>query len=162
MTSSSKIENPGRPSKYKAQYAEDLVPLMEQGYTQAKLCAKWRISRETFRSWCREYPDFDEAYKIGKEALSAWLQDKGMKMVDGKIKGDSKVWSQFMRNVDSEWDPKEDKQATQISIGNMNILQQKDVPELNEILMQKLNKLAQYQPELRNIELKPNESESDE
>ncbi len=153
------ISKGGAPSKYKPEYVAELVPLMEQGYTQAKLCAKWSISRDTFNKWTKDIPEFKEAYEIGKPKLQAWLQEKGMKMVDGVVKGDSKVWGQFMRNVDPEWDPKEDKNSTQITIGNMNVLQQKDNTELLEILQQRLTKLNQYQPVLKVIDDK---SERDE
>lgn len=69
----------GRPSSYKPEMCEQVVELMAQGDSQIMICAKFGISRMTFRNWCSKdsdfyKPDFAEAVERGLELAQAFWE----------------------------------------------------------------------------------------
>jgi len=69
----------GRPTKYRPEFVEQAEQLCrDEGYTDEQLAAKLGIGRTQLYFWKREYPDFAEAIKRGKEALSSVLRAMSM------------------------------------------------------------------------------------
>lgn len=51
-----------RPTKYKKTYCDEMIELGKQGYLPVQLCAKWRVSKGTFKNWRNKNPEFENAY----------------------------------------------------------------------------------------------------
>ena len=58
----------GRPTKYKPEHiqvAEDLC--RKEGYTDKQLAAHFKVAECTLYSWKKEYPEFSEVIRRGKD-----------------------------------------------------------------------------------------------
>jgi hypothetical protein len=72
---------PGRPTKYRKEFADDLPALMSKGASVVEVCAHWDIDQSTFFAWIKAKPAFSKSYsrarvlcqahweKVGREAL---------------------------------------------------------------------------------------------
>lgn len=58
----------GRPSAYKAEFAEQAKKLCELGATDVELADFFKVSDRTVYRWQSQYPEFCQALKAGKEA----------------------------------------------------------------------------------------------
>lgn len=56
----------GRPSAYKAEYAEQAKKLCELGATDADIAAFFNVSDRTIYRWQIEFPEFCQSLKAGK------------------------------------------------------------------------------------------------
>lgn len=123
----------GRPTSYKESHIEDMQALMANGYTDARLCAEWGISRNTFYRWLREKEDFKKAHSKGLEVCEAFYEEVGQAAMFGKIpKFNTKIWEKIMKNK-FNWDggAGTSEGGTQINIhGNMNVIQNLSDEEL--------------------------------
>jgi transposase-like protein len=126
----------GRPSKYKPEYAEKLLEFMATGASVMEAAAKLKISRDTLYRWAKEHTEFGDALQAGKE----WSEAKNAEIIKaialGQIqKASVPAYQMYMRNT-AGWDKyAESGGVTQnISIGQMNLLQQKSVDELIEYI----------------------------
>lgn len=52
----------------------DLVKHMQEGSTLSEVCAAWGITYSKFSDWLDAYPEFAEAYKVGKPAFDAYYK----------------------------------------------------------------------------------------
>lgn len=66
---------PGRPSKYKEEYAEQARKLCLLGAIDAELARCFDVSEQTINAWKREHPAFLDALKAGKEAADAVIAE---------------------------------------------------------------------------------------
>lgn len=57
----------GRPSKYKAEYAEQAAKLCKLGATDMQLADFFKVALSTINLWKLEHPKFSESLRIGKE-----------------------------------------------------------------------------------------------
>jgi hypothetical protein len=62
----------GRPTKYKAEYCEQLVEHMREGQSFWTFAAKIEVTWETLSEWCRVHQDFSEAKKLGRVLEMQW------------------------------------------------------------------------------------------
>lgn len=123
MTISGK-RSAGRPSTYKSELCQDLISLMEMGALDVQICAKWNISRDTFYRWLREIPEFKEAHDQGMAKCESWWIDKYYQMADGTLEGKHSFNAVMaIMNNKFKWTRGEADKATQINIGNVNVLQ---------------------------------------
>ena len=58
----------GRPSKYKPEYAEQAERLSQVGLTDQEMADYFKVCKQTFYTWQREYPEFLDSLKFNKEA----------------------------------------------------------------------------------------------
>lgn len=58
---------PGRPSLYRAEYAERAATLAINGATDAELADEFGVDVKTIPRWRAKYPEFREAVRYGKE-----------------------------------------------------------------------------------------------
>lgn len=114
----------GRPTKYKDHYVVEVEDLMDQGYTDARMCAHWGIGRTTFYNWLNDNKEFKAAHNRGLEKAEAWWEEFGLAGMTGKIpKFNSTMWIAFMNNK-FKWSRKDgDEKTTNINIGSMQVLQ---------------------------------------
>lgn len=66
----------GRPTKYKAEYAEQARKLCLLGYTDIELADFFGVSEATVNNWKRDHTDFLESIKNGKHLADAQVVDK--------------------------------------------------------------------------------------
>ena len=61
----------GRPSEYDPQILERVTKLCLLGYTDVELAESFDVSEATIYNWKKQYPEFVEAIKAGKEHADA-------------------------------------------------------------------------------------------
>jgi len=64
----------GRPTKYKAEYAEQAKKLCELGATDRQLADFFEVSESTLNLWKIDNKEFSESLKLGKEAPDALVE----------------------------------------------------------------------------------------
>lgn len=57
----------GRPSEYKAEYAEQVKKIAELGATDQEVADFFEVDVRTVYRWKHDYPEFCQALKVGKE-----------------------------------------------------------------------------------------------
>lgn len=73
----------GRPTKYRVEYLEKTIELMEQGYTKEMVVVELGIVYATFLTWQEQHPAFLKAVKAGEHAARAWWARKVMEQALG-------------------------------------------------------------------------------
>lgn len=115
-------------TKYKDTYPDDLIKMMAKGMLDCEIYAEWDISKKTFYKWRNEIPAMEEAFDIGYPKCEAfYVRHARQCMLDGDDKG-FKFFIGLMNNKFG-WDKgakAAEGSTTNISIGNVNMLQQKD------------------------------------
>lgn len=66
---------PGRPSKYRDEFAEQARKLCLLGATDKDLASFFEVSEATLNNWKIEYPSFLESLKAGKQLADAVIAD---------------------------------------------------------------------------------------
>lgn len=62
---------PGRPSSYRAEYAEQASKLCKLGATDRDLAGFFEVAESTLNLWKLTHPEFSESLKLGKEEADA-------------------------------------------------------------------------------------------
>lgn len=65
----------GRPTKYKEEYCQTVIPFMSQGYSTKAFAGSIGVSLATVYTWMDTYPEFLEAVKSGQAASAMWWED---------------------------------------------------------------------------------------
>ena len=87
----------GRPSSYKAEYAQQVAKLCRLGATDKEIAAFFEVHEDTINEWKKVHPEFSESLKEGKAAADAEVADKLFKRATGyehkavKIVADAKT-----------------------------------------------------------------------
>ena len=83
-----------KPCKYKPGiHPEQLLELMTQGYSQSGAGGLMGVSQQTLSEWTRKYPEFSEAYGLGKLARQAFYEKAGHDGMQGLTKNfNATVW----------------------------------------------------------------------
>ena len=88
-----------RPTKYKKEMCDKVVPFMAQGYSQKALAGHLEISEDTLYAWIKEHPEFSESVKDGSTQSAIWWEKVGMTGMVGKIAGfNATTWIFNMKN----------------------------------------------------------------
>lgn len=66
----------GRPSKYKPEYNEQAYKLCLLGATDKDLANFFDVNEDTIYEWKKEYPEFSESLKKGKDIADATVAQK--------------------------------------------------------------------------------------
>ena len=84
---------------YHPVFAKILPYLFEGGRSRTSVQADFFITQEAFRQWTIKYPEFGEAYEIGKTISAAWWEKHGREgtFIPDK-KCNAQLFSLFMRN----------------------------------------------------------------
>lgn len=61
----------GRPTKYKPEYNEQVIKLCYLGATDQQIADFFNVSKATINTWKKEYPQFLDSLKEGKENADA-------------------------------------------------------------------------------------------
>ena len=65
----------GRPSKYKPEMCDEVLPFMAQGYSTTALAGHLGVSRQTLYDWMDAHPEFLDAVKEGQAASAIWWEN---------------------------------------------------------------------------------------
>lgn len=79
----SKPKPPGRPTKYRPEYAEQARSLCLLGATDEDLAAAFRVSVRSISGWKTQYPEFLQALKEGKSVADAQVADSLYRLAIG-------------------------------------------------------------------------------
>jgi len=65
---------------------------MSDGRSIAKVCAHFKVSRDTINKWAQKHPEFAEALAIAKEASQKWFEELALNIATGanKLANDNK------------------------------------------------------------------------
>lgn len=72
-----------RPTKYKAEYAEQALKLCRLGATDAEIANFFEVTESTVNKWKLDHPAFSESMKKGKEFSDAEVADRLFKRATG-------------------------------------------------------------------------------
>ena len=88
----------GRPTKYKAEYAEQVYKLCLLGHTDAEIALFFEVNEDTVNEWKKVHPEFSESIKRGKQfadgnvadslyqrAMGYSHEDVDIKVIEGNI-----------------------------------------------------------------------------
>lgn len=128
--------------KYKDDYPAEMYKLMSDGWLNCEIIAKWHIDQDTFYEWVNEREEFGKAYKAGISSKQAWWVNRGREMMEGSRKGNDKIWKKFIEAICEDFKPVAEQTGTinNISISNMNVLQQKSPEALTKYILDMSNK----------------------
>ena len=127
----------GRPSTFSQEHTDKLMSCFEQGQSVMETAAELKISRDTLYRWVKEYPEFGNAFRLGKE-MSEAKNATIIKMVGlGQIpKANVAALQMYMRNT-AGWDKFSNVEGgvnQTININQMNVLHDKSTKELLEYI----------------------------
>lgn len=136
----------GRPTKLDASMIPKLYEMMDQGRSNAQICAELNISERTFYRWKKENEDFREWFEIGQMKRLAYWESLGEAGMLGKIpKFNATIYLANMNSRFNGWarEQKDEKATQTINIENMQVLQgiqQLDDKELDSKIQAALSK----------------------
>lgn len=127
---------------YKEEYPSEMYKMLSSGALNCEIIAKWKIDADTFYEWVNEVEEFGLAYKAGISAKQAWWVKRGREMMEGKRRGNDKIWKKFIECVCEDFKPQAEQTGTinNISISNMNVLQQKSPEALTKYILDMSNR----------------------
>lgn len=89
----------GRPTKYKPEFCEMLIKHMTRGLSFESFAGQCDTHFDSLYEWCKKYPEFSEAKKIGTAKSREVWEMIGINGAVGKIKGFNVVaWIFNMKN----------------------------------------------------------------
>lgn len=75
----------GRPSKYKPEFCQEIVPHLGSGGSVEGFCAKHKVHKDTFYSWLEAHQEFNDAFIEAKQKqLEYWLALGRNALVNGE------------------------------------------------------------------------------
>jgi len=81
--SSAKRNARGRPSGYKPEYGDEIIALMERGFSLTASAAKVGFSKQTIYSWMEQFPEFLDAMQQARGLRQFFLEDKLLSTKNG-------------------------------------------------------------------------------
>lgn len=129
---------------YEATHPERVLELMTEGALDCQIAAKFGIAERTLSRWKDDHEEFKEAYAIGFPRCEAWWIEWGMKGMRGEVKGfNFNSWIAFMNNK-FKWSKgtygDNAQNVTNVSIQNMQVLQNKGIEGLKDYILRIGNK----------------------
>jgi hypothetical protein len=67
----------GRPTKFKTEYAEQLVEHMGRGYSFESFGGAVKVCKQTLYSWCEAHDTFKQAKALGETLSQYWWEQQG-------------------------------------------------------------------------------------
>lgn len=104
----------GRPTLYKPEYCEQVIPLLKQGMSIEEIGLELDVGYSTVYEWMNSYPEFSDAIKKGREFSKAWWMRKGRTELEN-TGFSSTLWYMNMKNRFGWADKKEVENKVSIS-----------------------------------------------
>lgn len=73
----------GRPTKYDADKASEIVALMAAGLSLTAAAADLNVHRDTLYEWEKQHPEFSDAIKLARGKRQSFLEKRLLGAVDG-------------------------------------------------------------------------------
>ncbi len=103
----------GRPTDYKPEYCDQIVDLMEQGYSVTAAAGKMRVTRQTVYNWAEAHDEFFNALNLGRSLAAVWWEEKAIELASGKGEGNPTIVVFGLKNrVADEWRDKREVDNT--------------------------------------------------
>lgn len=100
---------------YNESMCDQVILLLSSGKSIARIAADLGVCRDTIYEWRDKHPEFERAFKKGKDACQAYWEDLGHDGICGEIKNFSATaWMFTMKNRFRE-DYREEKQEKTVS-----------------------------------------------
>ena len=99
MSSQKKKNDHGRPTKYKPEFDEMLVKHCSHGGTYEGFAGELGVCVKTLYNWEQDHPSFLQAKRRARAANRLMMDNIGMGLMTGKLKGSSSVWIFVMKNL---------------------------------------------------------------
>lgn len=61
---------------YYPEYCDKLCDLMSEGLTYVEVAKELKTSHRTMQDWCKNFPEFAEAYEMGADLAEAYYHNK--------------------------------------------------------------------------------------
>jgi len=74
----------GRPTKYKPEYCDMFIESCSQGNTPVQFAASISVAKSTVHQWRQDYPDFSDAFDVGRAKWQAWWENRGIENMENK------------------------------------------------------------------------------
>lgn len=95
---------PGRPTKYKKKYCQDVIDFMSKGYSLEAFAGSIGTHKDTIYEWQKKHTEFSDAVKIAKDQCRIQWEKQGMNGLWGGHKFNPTVWIFNMKNrFRDEW-----------------------------------------------------------
>ena len=87
----------GRPTKYKPEYCETVIELLNQGRSIYSIARALQVAKSTLQEWAKEHEEFSAALTTGKDFSKGWWEDEGQDNLHNK-EFNSTLWYMNMKN----------------------------------------------------------------
>ena len=102
----------GRPTVYRKEMCEEVLPLFEGGASLASVAKSLGITRETLNKWRNEKPEFSDAILRGLDLSQAWWEEAGQRGLFQQHQGskiNAQIWMLNMKNrFGDDWRDKQE------------------------------------------------------
>lgn len=95
---SSSNTHPGQPTKYRPEYCDQLIQHMADGLSFEAFAADVDVHFDTLYNWCKLFPEFSEAKKVGLAKSIKWWEQAGMQGMRTQGGFNATVWVFNMKN----------------------------------------------------------------
>ncbi len=137
-----------RDPKYDKVNCDALIKVMRAGGSVASVCVALDICKSTFYNWLKDYPEFNTAYERGKVGYEAFLEELITLGASGRLPHFNATAALGLANNKLGWTRGPGQGGdTNISIGNMNVLQSLPDTEFKRLLEDKMKQYRLENPQ---------------
>jgi len=77
----------GCPTKYRAEFCQQVIELGKQGYSRTEIANALDVVKNPLTNWENEHPDFLSAMTRAREASQSWWETQGRKYLINEPQG---------------------------------------------------------------------------
>jgi len=123
----------GRPTKYKPEYIDLVIELMEQGWSKTRVAAHLRVHKDTLYEWIKQHQDFSDAVRVGETLSEAWWEQQGVAALTSK-EYNTNMFKWLTSNIHG-WSDKQSQDVNmkaELSVGSRIESSKRRVAEIKE------------------------------
>jgi len=75
----------GQPTGYRPEYADEMIALMEKGFSLTASAAKIGFAKQTIHNWMAAHPEFLDAMNQARGLRQYFLEDKLLSTTNGAV-----------------------------------------------------------------------------
>lgn len=110
----------GRPTKYRAEYCEQVIELGKLGKSLVQIASALDVTKPTLADWCELYPDFSSAMEKSRAHAQAHWEELGYDGMKSKSI-DASIWSRSMAaRFPADWRESKHQEVTGANGGPVN------------------------------------------
>jgi len=65
-----------RTTEYRPEMCKQIIEHMSTGASATSFAAQVGVTRRTVTNWCKNFPEFEEAFMVGKASAAAWWEER--------------------------------------------------------------------------------------